>query len=86
MRLFIWIFFFLTAQEIDMMGGGVTSSGRGQLFWPQKYCSKLSVYLLSVFGPFLYERSILKSFLTQGEKDNSRHFKNKRLEGVEALI
>lgn len=68
-----------------MVGGGVTSFGREQSFWPQTHCSKLSVYLLSVLGPFVYERSIRKSFLAQGEKDNSRHFKNKRLEGVEAL-
>ena len=64
-----------------MVRGGVPSFGR-----PQTYCSKLSIYLLSVLGPSLYERSNLKSFLTQGEKDSSRHFKNKRLEEVEALI
>ena len=37
MRLFIWIFFFffLNAQEVDMVRGGVPSFGRGQSFGPR---------------------------------------------------
>lgn len=59
--------------------------GEGTLSGPRHDVTKFYIYLLCVLGPFLYEESILRSFLLWKVRKNSRHFTNKRLEGIKAI-